>query len=787
MNRSESEFLEELRRDFVPEAEECLETIVSGLLDLERGETSQKSVENVFRAAHSLKGAAQAVQMPAISLLCQTMESVFSGMKKGLLHPGKVDYDTLQRAADVLGSMVASSGNDDPRSHQIRKELESLLAAGNTRSGPAFVFQYPQKDGDVQKSGEPKAGETTENEIPVPPGSRESSPVSVAFSAQTHGPASIPSVPDAENASTLKNAHLVQDTVRIGAGKLDELLLKAEELMPVNQILAVRFGELREIRSMLAKWQGEWKKMRDAIRKSGEARRLSPFLRGFLDTGRSRLSEIQEKSGILERALVSDRHAIEGLIGDIVEETRTILMLPCATLLHGFPRIVRDLARDLGKEAELTVEGDSIDVDKRILEGLKDPLIHLVRNAIDHGLEKPGERIARGKPPVGTVSISISSVEGGRVQFRLADDGKGIDVSKVRESAIKTGLLSREEECALNDAAACMLIFRSGVSTTPIITDVSGRGLGMAIVGEKVEALGGTIAVASLPGKGTTFTISLPLTLAAFRGVLVEEWGYHFVIPTASVKYVTRVGRSDIRKIENLETVSLNGVPLALVRLGGLLELPPSRETAEKKKFSIVAAGSGSERIALVVDRIVDEMEVLLKPLGKQLQRVRNISGVTLLGSGEIVPVLNCADLVKSVKKASGPEIASSPTRKESCRKSILVVEDSITSRTLLKNVLNAAGYDVRTAVDGKEAWDMLSKQASHIVVSDVEMPGMNGFELTEKIRSEERFAHLPVVLVTSLESTEDREHGVEAGADAYIVKSGFDQGVLLEVIRRLL
>lgn len=771
MKQTEREFLEELRRDFVLEAEEYLQVIVSGLLDLEKGPFSQHTVEEVFRAAHSLKGAAQAVQMPGISALCQVVESVFSGMKKGVFHIAGSDYDTLQRAADVLSSMVTGDENSDDQAGTVLKELEEILLKDKESSYPS--------------SSLPPTGSSEENKFFSDVESEEEK----TFRTENNYDMIDISPPEpavSDSFRTLVEKRSVQDTVRISGAKLDDLLLKAEELISVNLALGVRLEEVRELRFLLSEWGREWEKTLALSRKFAKEHELPPRVKDFFHEGRNHLRTMNEIAGDLEKNLQIDRRSSGCLVGNLLEGTKTVLMLPFSTLFQGFPKIVRDLARDLGKKVDFTVYGGDIEVDKRILEGLKDPLVHLVRNALDHGLESPEERIAKGKSASGAVSLSVSSVDGGRVEVILSDDGKGIDPAQVRESAVKGGVLSREEALALDDPAALMLIFQSGVSTSPIITDISGRGLGMAIVREGVESLGGKIFVNSAPGKGTVFRLSLPLTLATFRGILVEEWGRSFVIPTANVEKVTRVEKEEIKKVEHRETAILGGSPLALVRLGRVLELLSPVAVEEKDNVPIVVVSSGAVTIAFAVDHVVDEQEVLLKSLGKQLQRVRNVAGVTVLGSGKVVPVLNCSDLVKSARKgATAPFISLSEEGKE--QKTILVVEDSITSRTLLTNVLTAAGYDVHTAVDGAEAWEILSRDGGHIIVSDVEMPRMNGFELTKKIRSDGRFADLPVVLVTSLESREDRERGVEAGADAYIVKSGFDQGTLLEVIRRLL
>jgi two-component system chemotaxis sensor kinase CheA len=345
----------------------------------------------------------------------------------------------------------------------------------------------------------------------------------------------------------------------------------------------------------------------------------------------------------------------------------------------------------------------------------------------------------------------------------------------------------------MDEGEALPLVFRSGVSTSPIITDISGRGLGLAIVVEKVEKLGGVVSLETRPDAGTSFRIVLPLTLATFRGVLVRAHEHIFVLPTVNVERVARVKEDEIKTVENRETIGLNGQVLSVVRLGDVLELPRKsaiREEADATNHLYAAVvGSAEKRIAFLVDEVLDEQEVLVKSLGKQLSRVRNIAGATVLGTGRVVPILNVPDLMKSaVKVATAPARAAVTEGKVEARiKTILVAEDSITARTLLKNILEAAGYSVKTAVDGVDAFTTLRTEGVDLVVSDVEMPRMNGFDLTAKIRADKRLEELPVVLVTALESREDRERGIDAGANAYIVKSSFDQSNLLEVIRRLI
>jgi len=321
-----------------------------------------------------------------------------------------------------------------------------------------------------------------------------------------------------------------------------------------------------------------------------------------------------------------------------------------------------------------------------------------------------------------------------------------------------------------------------------LITRISGRGLGLAIVREKVEKLGGRVAIESHRGSSTTIRMTLPLTLATFRGVLIESAQRLFVLPTAQVDRVTRFKPQDVQTVEGRRTLALNGRAVALVDLAEVLQLPSTaRKPHPPEATPVLVLGAGEQRVAFAVDAVLDEREVLVKRLTKPLSRVRNIDGATILGSGEVAPILNVSDLLKSARTAGAtPGKPAAAVASAIPAKRILVVEDSITSRMLLKGILESAGYDVKTAVDGIDAFTALRAERFDLVVSDVEMPRMNGFDLTVRIRAERTLAEVPVVLVTALESREDREHGIDVGANAYLVKSSLDQSDLLETLRRL-
>jgi two-component system chemotaxis sensor kinase CheA len=326
------------------------------------------------------------------------------------------------------------------------------------------------------------------------------------------------------------------------------------------------------------------------------------------------------------------------------------------------------------------------------------------------------------------------------------------------------------------------------VSTSREVTTVSGRGLGLAIVEQKVRHLGGSVAVETRQGQGTLFRIHVPATLATARGILAQVSDWLFVVPVVGVDRVIRVRRNEVRLVENRETIQIDDQVVPLFHMNEVLELPLKPQRMASDYYQALVVGSGESRVAFAVDRIIDEQEVLVKTLGPQLVRVRNVSGVTVIGSGKVVPILNVIDLVSSAStKPSKGKRPAAEAGEGAAKKAVLIVEDSITSRMLLKNVLEAAGFYVRPTVDGLDALRALGEEQFDLVVSDIEMPRMDGIELTKKIRADQSLARIPVVLVTALESQADRELGLDAGANAYLTKSSFTQGTLLKTARSLL
>ena len=738
MDSKEQEFFQSLRATFRVEAAEHLQTIATGLLDLEKTPAPGKPgdiIATVFRAAHSLKGAARATDFREIESLCQALEDMFADWKRQKTGPASAALDTAHRRLDAITAALSPPG---------------------TSPGQPPPAIRPTPDQPVRRP-----------EAPV---------------AET-----VPPAADTRNFSA-------GETVRISVGKLDARLVEAEEMLTVKLTAGQRADDLRELLRSFEAWKNEWaqvdpeaRALRQSLARTASAPGLARLLE-YLDWDRDHLKALEGKVATLTRTAEQDRHVTGKLVDDLLEDSKKLLLLPFATLAAPFPKLVRDLCRDQAKEAEVVVRGEEVEIDKRILEEMKDPLVHLLRNCVDHGIEKPSDRLRLGKPARATITLAASAVNGSKVELLVSDDGAGIDVARVRESAVKHGYLPAEEASRLDDAAVRALIFQPEVSTSPRVTQLSGRGLGLAIVREQAGKLGGTVSVESQPGQGTRFRILLPSLLATFRGVLIEAAGQRFIVPTLHVERVIRVKPGEIKTVEGRETIALDGHAVALVRLADVLELAPSAANREPAAALLVMVlGAGDLPIAFAVDAVRDELEVLVKPLRKPLSRVRNIAGATVLGSGQVAPVLNVADLLKSARKAGSTVTRPVPAAQPVQAPKVLVAEDSITSRMLLKSILESAGYAVKTAVDGMEAFALLRAEKFDLVVSDVEMPRLNGFDLTARIRADPKLAELPVVLVTALERPEDRERGVDAGANAYITKGRFDQNDLLDALRRLL
>lgn len=767
MGKADEEFLKKLREAFAFEAKEQIQTISSALLELEKAPSEQARnalVETMFRQAHNLKGSARAVNMNSVEAVCQSLESVFSAMKKDGLEVKGSGIDILFRSVDILdGLLTATDGKETEALEaaivKIKRELASLLSSEGLTAAPGTAAE--------------------------------------AVSAPTANLAASTAAGDRAVTATM-------DSVKIAAGKLDALLLQAEEMLAVKRATIQHAAESLSLLNDVEAWNREWKKMeqpariiRQFVDKSSPVTlaQATPNIHKileFLEYNHTRVGSLVTRLKVQSKLVGDDMRSASTTVDTFLDSTKQLLMMPCAALFQVFPKLVRDVARDLGREVEFSMHGTDVELDRRILAQIRDPLVHLLRNAIDHGIGSPEERKALGKSAKAMLTLSVSQADGGMIEILVADDGRGIDPEQVKASAVRQGIITEAEASVMEREDAINLIFQSALSTAKIITEISGRGLGLAIVKENIGNIGGRLLVETELNQGTVFRMLLPVTVATFTGVLLDVRGHTVTIPKARLSRVVRVFTNDVKTVEHRDVFDLNGSLIPLVRLGDLLELPALEGEDETDMLLVAVAFVGDALLGLIVDDILEEQDVLVKNLGKPLLRVRNVSGVTILRTGEAVPVLNVADLGKSARRArpraTGAPLANQEPRR---KKRILVVDDTITSRMLMKNIMEAAGYEARTATDGIEAFATLTQalqdEPFDLMLCDVEMPRMNGLELTKRLRQDPQLGELPVVLLTSLGSKEDRERGVEAGANAYFVKSsGFDQSSLLGVIKRL-
>jgi two-component system chemotaxis sensor kinase CheA len=492
-----------------------------------------------------------------------------------------------------------------------------------------------------------------------------------------------------------------------------------------------------------------------------------------------RLRNLALAVGALRSAAAADVRALTQASDEVAGQVRRLRMRPFFEACASLPRVARDVAAAGGKEVRLTVAGGDVEVDRAVLDGLREALVQLVRNAVDHGIESRSARAAAGKAATGTVTVA-AALSGDRVVVTISDDGAGLDLAAIRRQ-----LAERGRPVPDDDADVAGSLFESGISTRVEATPISGRGVGLDIVRTAVVRIRGSVGVAWEPGRGTTFTIECPPTLASVRVILVSVDSQVLAVPTTNVERLIRVGPDQVRRAEGRDVAPTGDGPVPLVALASLL--PPLAPSRAPGPIVAVVVTAGGQRVAVAVDELLAEQEVMLRPLGRDDGLAEAVTGAATLGGGRVALILDPAAIVAAGLGASAAGLAATGEAAAPPRPPrVLVVDDSITTRTLEQSILEAAGYEVRTAVDGDDAWRQLQEHGADAVVADIEMPRMDGFALTEAIRGSKRFKDLPVVLVTALETPEHRARGLAVGADAYLGKSGFDQHALIEVLRQL-
>jgi two-component system, chemotaxis family, sensor kinase CheA len=742
---------EQLSAIFLAELDERARALGRELLTLERqppGSERLAIINALFRTAHSLKGAAGAMSVELVETICHRLEEIFAAARDGRLELGPSLFQLLFACADAIeqAGPVLRRG-DDLAGSPLAQLIEPLdVAIGR------IAFAAPGPAMSAEPSSEPK-----------------------------------------HEAMALQHDERL---VRIAAQKLDALSARGGELLNLSRRADARLEELSGLRQSLRRAEAEWRTLARqfthgprAAADAGGSGAQAPSMRdrraeqAALDATHhtQSLRRLVAECESLAGALVKDRRAFEQATGPLDADIRRARMLPFADACDGLERLVRDLSKAQEKPVEFAISGGDIELDRSVIEHLRDPLIHLVRNAIDHGIENAHRRLALGKPAAGRITVRAALL-GTRVEITVSDDGAGLDLAAIRERARSLGIIDLEGA----DLTSC--IFMPGFSTLAHVTQVSGRGVGLDAVKTAVDRMRGSVEVSQAAGGGTRFVLSVPLTLSALRVVLVEARNEILAIDAANVDKLMLVTRDKLGSVEGRAMLPLESGPVPIVALADVIGIEGSESDA-RSSLAIVLLRIGSRRLAVVVDEFMAEQEVVVRTLGPRLSGMRHVAGGTILPTGNVALLLNVADILQGalagVSKALPRGEAGKPEPAQ--KKRVLLVDDSMTTRALERSILEIAGYDVAIAADGDEAWQLLLENGADVLVSDIDMPRMDGFALTEAVRGSVRFSRLPVVLVTARESQQDKARGMAVGADAYLVKSAFDQKSLLDTLTRLL
>jgi two-component system, chemotaxis family, sensor kinase CheA len=783
---------EQLISSFRAELAEHVQTMSDGLLALEQNRVSAEQrtplLEEILRAAHSLKGAARAIGVTAVEQLSHALEDVLVVLQDSDFVPTPDFFTACYAALDAILAVQSAyeSGETTPPTQSLRalNDLEPFKPA-NPRS---FVSQSAHASPPVETMRGPDTPADERTAAPGEAGQRERVGARTAM--------------DSPNLSLQGAAAGADETIRVGVNKLDTLMAQLSELLVTRIRAEERRVQIRTTRNFINEWQRDWLAVRSLYARLARRQRQSGAdgavasldhdlvrLMSYLEANQDRLRELSAQVTSLSREYDSDMMHTSLVVDALEEQIKRVRVLPLHTITTSFGRMVRDVAQSAGKEAVLQIVGADVELDKRVLEQIKDPLVHLLRNAIDHGIEASRARQAAGKPSRGSIVLHAAQL-GKDVVITVSDDGAGLDIASIRQiAARRTGGI--RDPYALSERELADMVFDSGFSTTPIITDISGRGVGLDIVRRNVEMLGGNVRVEWVVGGGTTFILTVPMTVTSSRALLVLVSGQVYAIPLTAVDRILYLSPDRIVPLGGRDSVYDRGRPVPVVRMADVLGLEdPGRE---EDHISVMILAVGERRIGFVVDEFVGEQEAVIKELGKQLSRVCGVAGATVMGSGDVVLILNPGDLMKMAFKDTRRSVlrnTATASRSEGvvAPQRILIVDDSVTTRTLEKNILEAAGFDIRIATDGQEALNAIAAYGvPDLIISDVSMPKLDGFGLTERIKSDPRTAEVPVILVTSLDSVEDKSRGIEVGADAYIVKGRFDQSNLLETIKQLI
>ncbi|MEK6635436.1 MAG: hybrid sensor histidine kinase/response regulator [Planctomycetota bacterium] len=746
---------------FVDENRDRIQKLNQAILTFEKDTSNLELLKEIMREVHTLKGTARMMGFGEIVTLSHKVEDIFVKIKEGGLQPAKGLYDVVFQALDILANMVELKLKDAKvtvNAEEMCGQLEIVLSTAGLQ-GREELSQL-EVDKVVSDMAESKVVETEP---------------SLASSTKPEGK---------ETVSEVKAVQEGRKTIRIGLDKVDALYNYLVELIMTQMAFHHRCEDIIKL-NQYAKQLKITKAETDINLGLHELdnKKLYESVSRYNKVEQYLLKEISKYSETYETDIVK----LDAITEGIRQQVMSMRMQPISKIFDMAARLVRDLSKQFGKEVNLPISGTEVELDNNIIEMLKDPLVHLLRNAVDHGIEEPKVRASLGKKETGTIALSAKQ-EGGDVLITIEDDGKGIDRELVKDAAIRKCLLSVEKAKDLTDEEIFGFIIRPGFSTSKIITDTSGRGVGMDVVKTVVDRLNGSLIIKSTEGQGARFVLKVPATIALINVLIIRAGNMTLAVPSTSIDCVAHIFWKDIKILEGKASVFMEGQTIPLVHMVDIFML--EKEEREKgQSIPIIISRSEGKKVGFVVSEFLYEKEIVFREFKGYLKRPRYFSGITTLGTGQVVLILNMQELIKAKDMVGVLPIGEvlKVVKPQVKRNVILIAEDSMIAAELEKNILANAGYEVDIAIDGIDAMDKLHGKKYDLLVTDIDMPRMDGFELTSKVRADKRLKDLPVIVVTVREKVEDKRRGIEVSADAYILKKEFDQSNLLNTIKRLI
>lgn len=704
---------------FIEEARKHLSSLANGLVLLEQQPDDNELINTLFRAAHTIKGSSNMLNLSEVSEFSHQVENRLSGIRDGSSVVTKPVVDVLLQAVDHLSLMIDAAG------------LEKDVPLANE----ALITALASENNEESTSSEVEPEETVETVVQ-------------------------------DRRRILRQA---SDAIVIKTEKLDALIQLVTEMTTRNQALNSYYKETGTTVTLI-----------DQLHKTGRDSVLPYKVQRLVN-------DLGKQSEKLQSMLSCDRHAVTSLNAELRDILFTLRLVPISLVFDKFPRVVRELADSFKKRINFTMSGEETELDKKIVDILDESLVQIIRNAIDHGIERVDERQKNGKSPEGNITLS-ANYEHGMCVITITDDGAGIDVAKLLDKAVSRGMQTESgaEEILRNPTSEdlCDLIFTPGLSSSDIITDISGRGVGMDIVRENIiNRLNGSVSIETRVQAGTTFTITLPINTAIMNTTLIRIGSLSIALPSHALYEIVQVDAAEVIKVVNRTAIRLREQIIPIIHLDEIMQQKVRVESSDMPFFLIVRSGSGF--VAILADDVISQENSLIHSLPVHIQKTPWVAGCIITGTYSIIHLLNTRQLVRLAQQGRSFQPAKQKLRNEVIR--VLVADDSISTRDIEKSILESHGYVVDVAVDGENALEMAREVVYGAVVTDIEMPNMDGFTLTANLRKEKEYRQTPIILVSSRDSEADKLQGISAGADAYIIKAAFNQEKLIATIRSLI